>query len=476
MHRGKLQALNIWVVIGRVLGQAALMNCFGFRLRPPATAGCFLARALGRTLLLVATLGVIEGRAAWPEFRGPWGNGHVSAPGDTQPVGLPLRWSETNNIRWKTEIPHRGWSTPVVMGDRVWLTTATVEGHDYFVIALDKDTGKIVLNEKVFHTDTPEPMGNGASMNCYATPSPVIEPGRVYVHFGSPGTACLDTETGRVLWRRDDLPCRHYRGASSSPVVYEDLLILTFDGADLQYVTALDKRTGKTVWKTDRSVAWNDEDVPGQMAKDGDLRKSLGTPLIASVDGQPQLISVGAKASYGYDPRNGRELWRVEYQDWSSAPRPLYDHGLAFIVTGLKAKEMWAVRPDGHGNVTDTHVVWKLGTRIGKYASPLLVDGLIYTAAEESFVTCLDAANGEVIWTERIGGKYAASPVYADGRLYFFNQDGTTTVLKPGRTFEVLASNRLDDGFMASPAVEGKAFYLRTRTHLYRVEQTPAKR
>src|SRR6266516_2305388 len=178
---------------------------------------------------LLLAFGAAEVRADWPEFRGPWGDGHVAAPGDTKPIGLPLRWSETNNIKWKTEIPHRGWSTPVMMSGQVWLTTATVEGHDDFAICLDKDSGKVRFNEKVFHTDNPEPLGNGASMNCYATPSPVIEPGRVYVHFGSFGTACLDTKTGKTLWKRDDLRCRHYRGASSSPVEYQNLIILTFD-------------------------------------------------------------------------------------------------------------------------------------------------------------------------------------------------------------------------------------------------------
>jgi len=407
--------------------------------------------------------------ADWPDFRGPKGDGHFSTV-DGKPVGLPLTWSETNNIKWKTEIHDRGWSTPVIMGGQIWMTTATEAGHDYFAMAVDQATGKILFDEKIFHTDNPEPLGNGASMNCYATPSPVIEPGRVYVHYGSAGTACLDTKTGKVLWKRNDLPCRHYRGASASPVLFENLLILTFDGADLQYTAALDKQTGATVWKTNRSVVWNDESVPGPMARDGDLRKSHGTPLIATVAGKPQLISVGAKASYGYDPRTGDELWRVEYNDWSSAPRPLFEDGLAYIVTGLRAKEMWAVKPDGKGNVTDSHVVWKLSTHIGKYASPLLVDGLIYTAAEESFVTCLEAATGTVVWTERIGGKYAASPIYADGRLYFFSQDGTTTVLKPGRALEILATNKLDAGFMACPAADGKALFLRTRTHLYRIE------
>jgi len=424
---------------------------------------CFQALTL---LVLV----VVTARGDWPEFRGPWGDGHVSAPRDTKPLGLPLHWSETNNIKWKTQIPYRGWSTPVVMGGQVWLTTATEDGHDFFAIGVNAETGQILFNEKVFHSDNPEPLGNGASMNCYATPSPAIEPGRVYVHFGSFGTACLDTSTGKVLWKRDDLRCRHYRGPSSSLVEFENLLILTMDGVDVQYHVALDKQTGQTVWKTDRSVAWDDENVPGQMAKDGDLRKAHSTPLIGSVAGTPQMFSAGAKAAYAYDPRTGRELWKVQYADWSVAPRPLYDLGLVFFVTGLMKTELWAVRPDGQGDVTDTHVVWKLKTHVGKYASPILVDGLIYTAAEQSFVTCVEAATGQVVWTERIGGKYAASPIYADGRLYFFNQEGTTTVLKPGRTFEVLATNTLEGGFMASPAVAGKALFLRTKTHLYRIE------
>ncbi len=409
-------------------------------------------------------------RADWPEFRGPTGDGHAALAPGGGPVGLPLHWSETSNVVWKTAIPHRGWSTPVVLGGQVWLTTATEEGHDFYAIGLDAAKGAIQFNERVFHSDNPEPLGNGASMNCYATPSPVIEPGRVYVHFGSFGTAALDTATGKVLWRRDDLPCRHYRGPSSSLVRFENLVILTMDGVDRQYHVALDKQTGATAWKTDRSVAWNDENVPGQMARDGDLRKAHSTPLIVTVGGKPQMLSVGAKAAYAYDPRTGRELWRVQHPDWSAAPRPLSDGRRGFFVSGLARTELFAVNLDGQGDVTDTAVVWRLRTHIGKYASPLLVDGLIYTAAEESFVTCLEAATGEVVWRERIGGKHAASPVYADGRLYFFDQQGKTTVLKPGRTFEVLATNTLDGGFMASPAVSGRAFFLRTKTHLYRVE------
>lgn len=406
----------------------------------------------------------------WPDFRGPRGDGHVPAPAGKKSIGLPLHWSETNNVKWKTAIPHHGHSTPVVINDQVWLTTATKEGRDFFVIRVDAKSGKVTLNEKLFYSDNPESLGNGASMNTYATCSSVIEPGRVYVHYGSFGTACLDTSSGKVLWKRDDLRCRHYRGASSSPVIFGNLLILTFDGADLQYHIALDKQTGKTVWKTDRSVIWNDENIPGQMAKDGDLRKAHSTPLIVTVGGQPMMLSAGAKAAYGYEPRTGRELWKVQYNDWSTAPRPLFHNGLAYFVTGLSKKEMLAVKTDGQGDVTDTHIAWRLKTRVGKYSSPIIVDGLLYTAAEESFISCLDPATGDTVWTERVGGKFAASPIYADGRLYFFDQQGTALVLKPGRTMEVLATNTLANGFMASPAVAGKAFFLRTKTDLYRIE------
>jgi outer membrane protein assembly factor BamB len=416
--------------------------------------------------LLFLAGGLRAASADWPEFRGPTGDGQVAA------TGLPLRWSETNNVRWKTEIPLRGWSTPVVMAGQVWMTTATLDGHDFYAICVDPDTGKIIYDEKVFHCENPEPLGNGASMNCYATPSPAIEPGRVYVHFGHFGTACLDTATGKVIWKRDDLPCRHYRGPSSSLILYGNLLILTMDGVDVQYHAALDKLTGQTVWKTDRSVAWNeDPNSTDRMVKDGDRRKAHSTPLIVNAAGKPQMLSVGAKAAYSYDPLTGKELWKVQYNDWSGAPRPVFGNGLAFIVTGLVNTELWAVKPDGSGDVTSNNVVWKLKTHVGKYASPIVVDGLIYTAADESFITCLEAATGQTVWTERIGGNFDASPIYADGRLYFFNQQGVATVLKPGRTCDILATNTLADGFMASPAVSGKSLYLRAKTHLYRVEE-----
>ena len=402
-------------------------------------------------------------QADWPEFRGPTGDGHVSH----QPVGLPLDWSEAHNVTWKTEIPHRGWSTPVVLGNQVWLTTATPDGDDFFALCLDAATGKVLFNQRLFHCDNPEPLGN--NVNTYASPSPAIEPGRVYLHFGTYGTACLDSKTFQTLWKRTDINCRHFRGPASSLVLFENTLILTMDGADVQYLIALDKRTGETVWKTNRSVKFNDAEGFQGFAAEGDLRKAHSTPLIVNIDGTPQMFSPGAKAAYAYDPRTGRELWQVHFIAWSAAPRPLYSQGLALMITGLGATELWAIRIGGRGDVTDTRVAWKV-KNAAQTASPIIVDDLLYMVSDSGMATCVEVATGKLVWRERLGGTYAASPIYVDGRLYFCNQQGKTIVLKPGRTREVLATNKLDEGCLASPAVDGKALFLRTKTHLYRIE------
>jgi outer membrane protein assembly factor BamB len=409
--------------------------------------------------------------AGWPDFRGPWGDGHTSAPGDTNLVALPLNWSETNNVSWKTPIPFLGWSTPVILGKQIWLTTATEDGRDFFALCVDAGSGKIMFNERVFHCDTPEPLGN--NLNGYASPSPVIEPGRVYVHFGSYGTACLDTRDSKVIWKRDDLPCRHFRGPGSSPVLSGDLLILTMDGIDFQYLVALDKRTGKTVWKTDRTADWGDLEADGKPTGGGDFRKSYNTPLIVDVNGVKQMFSLGSKAAYSYDPQTGRELWKVDHPAHSGASRAVYDRGLVFFCTGNGKGELLAVRAEGKGDVTETNIVWRVSRGVPRMPSPVLVNDLIFMVNDGGIASCLEATTGKQLWQERIGGEYASSVLYADNRVYCFSQQGKTIVLKPSRTFEVLATNELADGFMASPAVDGKALILRTKTHLYRVEDAP---
>ncbi|HEY3325240.1 MAG TPA: PQQ-binding-like beta-propeller repeat protein [Planctomycetota bacterium] len=411
--------------------------------------------------------------ADWPEFRGPFGNGHVSA--DKKPVGLPLKWSETENVKWKIEIPHKGWSTPVVLGNQVWLTTATIDGKDFFVICVDAESGKVLFNEKLFHSDKPEPLSN--PVNCYGSASPVIEAGRVYVNFGCYGTACLDTGNFKEVWRREDLPCRHYRGPGSSLLMYEDLVVLTMDGVDQQYVVALDKKTGQNVWKTERSTKWDDLDKNGQPEREGDFRKAFSTPIIAEVPAgrdagatKPLLISAGSKAVFAYEPKSGKEIWRLSSGDYSAAARPVYGKGLVFAMTGQGRAGLQAIKADGSGDISGTNVAWKLDRGGSKTTSPILIDDLLYWVTDDGGATCVEAETGREVWKSRIGGSFCASPIYADDRIYFSSIQGKTTVVKAGRTYEMLAANVLDGQFMASPAVSGKALFLRTKTHMYRIE------
>jgi len=319
-----------------------------------------------------------------------------------------------------------------------------------------------VHDVKVFDVAKPQRI---AKINSYASPTPVIEPGRVYVHFGTYGTACLDTQTGRILWTRRDLNCDHHMGPGASPILFDNLLIFHVDGCDVQYVVALDKTTGKTVWKTDRSMDYS--------RVNRYHRKGFCTPTVMERDGRFQLISPGSKAVMAYRPRTGEELWKVRHRGWSMVPRPLFGHGLVFIVMDYDFPELWAVRPDGRGDVTDTHVAWKIpkGKGIPSAPSQLLVGELLFMVSDRGTVSCVEAKTGRLVWKERLGGRYWASPIHADGRIYLFSYDCVSTVIAPGRQYKVLAVNRLDGRMMASPAVAGKGLFLRTEGHLYRIEE-----
>ena len=378
-------------------------------------------------------------RGRLPEFRGPFGNGHATAD-DAKPAGLPLHWSEKENVKWKTEIPYLGWLTPVVRDGQVWLTTATEEGNDFYVICLDAATGKVQFKGKLFHADNPEPLGN--SVNCYASPSPVLDysskgAGRVYVHFGSYGTACLDTATYRTIWQRNDLPCRHYRGPGSSPIMFQDLLILSMDGVDVQYLVALDKKTGALSGKRIARQTGTTWAADGKPTMQGDQRKAFSTPLIINVQGKPTMISSGSKAAYGYDPRTGHELWKVCHGSHTPASRPVFGQGLVMFATGMAKSGLWAVRPDGHGDVTKSQTVWKISSKaVPRMVSPVVVGDLLFLVADIGSVTCLEIATGHQLWQHSVGGRFIASPIYADGRIYFFDLAGKGYVIKPGRTFE----------------------------------------
>jgi len=394
----------------------------------------------------------------WPELRGPERNGHA-APA----ARPPWSWSETNHVVWKTPIHDHGWSSPVVWEKQVWLTTATVDGRQMFAVCVDADAGRLVHDVKVF--DTPDPQ-HVASVNSYASPTSAIEAGRVYVHYGTYGTACLDTRDGRILWTRRDLNCDHHEGPGSSLMLDGDRLYFNVDGRDVQYVVALDKATGRTVWKTDRSVDYSP--FPSN------CRKAFCTPIVIEAAGRRQLFSPGAKAMIAYDPESGAELWKARYNGWSVVPRPLFGHGLLYVITDFERPELWAVRPDGRGDVTDSHVAWKVVKSMPATASLLLIGDLLYMVNDQGFALCLEARNGNEVWRERLSEKHSASPIYAGGRVYFFSENNLTTVIAPGREFRLLAKNELEGSVKATPAVTGNAFILRSKSHLYRLEERGA--
>ena len=405
-----------------------------------------------RALLLMAALLA----AQWPQFRGPDGSGVSDSS------GLPIQWSETQNLRWKTAVHGRAWSSPVVLGSQIWLSTATPDGRELFAVAIDKNSGRIVHDLKLFDVATPQ---YAHPFNTYASPTPVAEDGRVYVTFGSPGTAAIDAASGKVLWTRRDLECNHFRGAGSSPILFRDLLLMHFDGSDVQYVVALDKRTGRTVWKTPRSIDFQDLEPNGKPKADGDYRKAFATPQIVMAGGRPVMISLGSKAAYGYDPANGKELWRLEERgQFSASTRPVAGLGLVFFPTGFNTGQIFAVRPE------TGEVAWKAARGAPNKPSLLLTGGLLFMVNDSGIATCLDARDGTEIWRSRLPGNYSASPVAAGGRVYFFSEDGHATVIEAGREFKALARNALDEGFMASPAIDGPALYLRTTSYLYRIE------
>lgn len=415
----------------------------------------FLAAAILLSGLQSAGASDVEN---WPDWRGPTGQGHSAA------TGLPLHWSESENIVWKTAIHDLGYSTPVVWGDQIWLTTATKGGKVLYAVCVDLDSGKIVHDVDVFRPEKPQRIHRN---NSYATPSAVVEEGFVYVHYGTHGTACLDTNSGEVVWRRSDLNCDHLQGPVSSPILYEDLLIVPHEGTDVQFTVALDKRTGKTVWRYDRPQELYEGVEPLY------LLKSYHTPVVVDVNGKPQLINTGAMLVTGHEPATGQELWRVRYRDDNPVSRTVSGHGLLFINSGGSpgASHVLAVREGGVGDVTDTHVVWTMTEDTPSESSPVLVDDLLYTLSDKGVLTCKEAVTGETVWSERLAGQYGASLLHAENRIYISSKQGKTTIVKPGRTFHVVAVNELDGFLGASPAVAGKSLLLRTKTHLYRVEE-----
>jgi len=404
---------------------------------------------LARLLAIILVGHTVTARAQepnWPQFRGPDGQGHSSER------GLPVEWSESKNVVWKVPVAGRGWSSPVVAGNRVWLTTATPVKKETSlrVMAFDLETGAQALDVEVFRLRSSELLN---PKNSHASPTPIVEGDRVYVHFGAEGTAALTT-AGEIVWKtRQTYESQH--GNGGSPELAGDLLIINCDGFDQAFVVALDKRTGKTRWRTDRHEPHS---------------QAYSTPLGIRAGDRDQIVSVGAFNAAAYDPQNGREIWRVSYPEgFSNVPRPVYGDGLVFITTGFQQPVLMAIRPDGKGDVTKTHVAWTLARGAPLTPSPLVLGHELYVISDNGIASCLDARTGSVHWQARLGNSFSASPVAADGRIYFLDEDGRTTVIKPGLAAERLAVNPLDGSTLASMAVASQSFFIRTASHLYRI-------
>ena len=407
---------------------------------------------LGASLLMMLSAGATCAED-WPQFRGPTGQGHSTE------TGLPSEWSESQNVAWKVPLDE-GWSSPVVAGGRVWVTavntTRTARGQETVVslrlVGLDAETGRQIINVEVFRLERPEAIN---VKNSRASPTPIVDGDRIYVHFGADGTAALNT-SGRILWSTR-LRYESQHGDGGSPVLYRDLLIVNCDGwGDEAYVVALDVNTGKARWNTSRRRPWS---------------HAYSTPLVIRVGDDDQLVSVGAYRTVAYQPLTGKEIWRVSYGDgFSNVPRPVFGLGLVFITTGFQEPALMAVRVSGStGDVTRTHVAWTLKRGAPYTPSPLLVGDELYYVSDTGVLSCVEASTGQMLWQQRLGGNYSASPVFADGRVYVLSEEGVTTVFAPGRTFQRLAVNRLDATTLASIAISNGSLFIRSQTHLYRI-------
>lgn len=399
---------------------------------------------------------VAAGEESWNQFRGPTGDG-VWHGGP-----LPVEWSESEGVAWKTPIPGKAWSSPVIADGKVWMTNATEDGTRLSAVALDAATGRVLHDITLFEPAEP---AFCHAFNSHASSTPVLDGGRLYAHFGSAGTAAVDTATGAVLWRQETLRCDHHRGPGSSPILHGGRLIVPFDGFDVQYVAALDARDGQVAWRRDRGIDYGTDD--------GDAKKAYGTGTVIAPGGREQVILPSAGATIAYDPATGAELWRVNHGGMNASARPLHGNGLVYLNTAAGGMKTLAVRPDGSGDVTGSHVAWTSPQGSGSRSSQLLLGERLFHVGDAGTATVLDALTGKAVWQKRLGGEFSASPIVADGRIYCPNQEGQTFVVTATEPYEVIAENTLAEGCMASPAASDGAIYLRTKGHLYKIVTKP---
>ena len=430
-------------------------------------SGSITSISLSGMLLILATMSAeASDRLNWPARTGPGLNSLIPAD---DAAGLPNEWSEepSLNIAWKLDLEGFGHSVPVIGFGKVWLTAATKDGKQQFIYCIEQSTGKILHHKLMYENAEPEPLKN--EVNTYASPSCTLEKDAVYVHFGTYGTARLNPETAEVVWERKDIKCRHFRGPGSSPIIWKDHLILTFDGIDAQFVMALDKNTGKTVWRTDRTTDYGDLDENGQPKLEGDLRKAYSTPGYVDVNGKTHLISIGSRAGFAYDALTGEELWTIRHDDFNASSPPMFFEGHAILNTGSRGSNLLSVRLDEttRGDVSQSHVVWNRDKGNSDLSAPILIGDRIFSVLNNGVVNCVDVKTGEEIWKDRIEGTFTASPIAGDGRIYFCNEEGDCYVVEASDSFKLISKNHLSEGMRASPSAADGHLFLRTFTRLY---------
>lgn len=394
-------------------------------------------------------------RADWPEFRGP------TKDGITPSQSLPITWSNTANAVWRTEVPGEGWSSPVVVGDSVYLTTAvprasatSAGGYDLKLLILDANSGEITRDVSLFS----EPPGapNVHRKNSHASPTPVFDGERLFVHFGHQGTACL-TKEGDVVWKNDALAYPPVHGNGGSPAVVGDLLIFSRDGADISQVTALHKSTGSIAWQTEREI-------------EARKRFSFCTPLTIQAGGRTQLILPGSNVVQSLDPVTGAEIWRLRYEGYSVIPRPIYHAGLVFVCTGYDRPSLLAIDPTGTGDVTDSHLAWSVDSNIPHTPSLVAHGGTIIGISDKGIACGFEVDTGRQLWQRRIDGNFSASPLLAGERLYLLSEDGLCTVLDLTSTPpEPISKNAIEERCLSSLAVVDNDLLLRSANALYRI-------
>jgi outer membrane protein assembly factor BamB len=418
-------------------------------------------RLLSFCFLLLISIPARPQSPDWTRFRGS--NGTGLAESDT----IPVKWEESA-IKWKREIHDKGHSSPVVFGSQIWLTTARDDGKELYAVCMDFKTGRIVYDIKVFTPGESEPKHE---LNTYATPTPCIEKSFVYVNYGNAGTACINTENGSIIWKNSEFKCKFVQGAASSPVLYKGLVILHYEGVDARFLVALDKSTGKLVWKSDRPA-----DPYKPLPDIG--KKAYTTPLVLNVKGRDLLISNGSAVCIAYDPLTGQEIWRVVDGAESTVSMPFTENGIVYWYTGFmvagdgsKYTDLLAVNPDGQGDITSSNIIWKKRDALAQnqMLTPVLKDRLIYTVNTRNIMLCIDAKTGNDVWSKHVNSSFNASPLYINGNIWFFSVRGEVLVLKAGKKYEVVSQNKMDSGIWATPAVVRNSMILRTQNFLYRI-------